>query len=184
MVMRSRSILLAIISLVFVSMFVVDSSWEVEHRIEISARKSTIWTLLSELENYSQWNRYSPSVEGELAVGEVVWVEAHLDNEIQRVQNIVLTVEPEQELCWQSADWYGSMARGTRCRNLYPQGQGTTLLVHHEIMEGPLAWLIELIYRERIERGIKLVDESLAQRAELITTGGSGGFTEHEKDKK
>lgn len=104
-------------------------------------------------------------------VGEVVWVEAHLDAEVQRVKNIVLTVKPEQELCWQSAGWYGFLARGTRCRWLSKTANGDTLLVHHEVMSGPLAWLIEWLYRERIERGIKLVDESIAERAETLATG-------------
>jgi hypothetical protein len=45
---------------------------------------------------------------------------------------------------------------------------GDTLLVHHELMSGPLAWLIEVLYRERIERGIQLVDDSVAERAEAL----------------
>ena len=104
-------------------------------------------------------------------VGEVVWVEAHLDNEIQHVQNFVLSVIPQQELCWQSADWYGFLARGTRCRWLSVTDSGATLMVHHEVMRGPLAWLIEWAYRDRIERGLQLVNESVANRAEAIATG-------------
>ena len=52
----------------------------------------------------------------------------------------------------------------------YPADDDETLLVHHEVMSGPLAWLIKLIYRDRIERGLKLVDESIAERAEFLAT--------------
>lgn len=148
--------------------FLIDTDWEVSHQVTIAADAAIVWGLLTDLERYPEWNEYSPNVEGHIAVGEVVWVEAHLDEEVQLVQNFVLSVEPEKELCWQSADWYGFLARGTRCRWLSETSGGGTLLVHHEVMSGPLAWLIERLYRERIERGLKLVDDSVAKRAETL----------------
>ncbi|MFT4519789.1 MAG: putative membrane protein [Halioglobus sp.] len=142
--------------------------WEVSHRIVISAPPAVVWDVLTDLEQYPQWNRYSPKVEGLIAVGEVVWVEAHLGDEVQNVQNYVVSIIPEKELCWQSADWYGALARGLRCRWLEAQGDDKTVLVHHEIMSGPLAWLIEILYRERIEQGLQLVDESVADRSQFL----------------
>ncbi|MEH6519418.1 MAG: SRPBCC domain-containing protein [Halioglobus sp.] len=150
------------------AMYFVDSDWEVSHQISVAASPSVVWEVLVDLDLYPEWNRYSPIVRGRVAVGEVIWVEAHLDNEIQHVQNIVMSVKPNQELCWQSTDWYGFLASGTRCRWLSAAEDGETLLVHHEVMSGPLAWLIKLIYRDRIERGLKLVDESIAERAEFL----------------
>ena len=95
-------------------------------------------------------------------------LEAHLDNEVRRVQNYIISIVPEKELCWESADWFGELANGRRCRWLTPTVSGGTHLVHHEIMMGPLAWLIERVYRERIERGLALVDNSLAEALEAI----------------
>lgn len=164
----NKAILSCVLLLVFLAAIFIDSDWEVSHKITISASPAVVWGVLIDLERYPEWNRYSPSVKGRMAVGEVVWVEAHLDDEVQNVQNYVLSIKPRQELCWQSADWYGSLARGTRCRWLTKTGEGETLLVHHEIMQGPLAWLIEWLYRERIERGLKLVNESVAERAEVL----------------
>ena len=162
-----RSVLI-VVALVLATCF-IDTDWEVSHQVVIAANSAEVWEVLVDLERYPQWNRYSPNVTGQVAVGEVVWVEAHLDNEVQRVENIVIAVKPEQELCWQSADWYGFLARGTRCRWLSTTPTGDTLLIHHEVMSGPLAWLIEWVYRERIERGLKLVDDSLKARAEALT---------------
>jgi hypothetical protein len=165
---KSALICAAIFSIVIATSFAVDSDWEVSYPKTIAASPAIVWEVLTDLERYSEWNRYSPNVSGQIAVGEVVWVEAHLDNEVQNVQNFVLSIKPEQELCWQSADWYGFLARGTRCRWLSVTDSGTTLMVHHEWMRGPLAWLIEWIYRDRIERGLQLVNESVADRAEAI----------------
>lgn len=154
--------------LVIAGMYFVDSDWEVSHEIVVATSPSLVWGILVDLDRYPEWNRYSPIVRGRVEVGEVIWVEAHLDDEIQHVQNVVTSVKTNEELCWQSTDWYGFLASGTRCRWLSATEDGDTLLVHHEVMSGPLAWLIKLIYLDRIERGLKLVDESIAERAEFL----------------
>jgi len=163
---------LALLLILFVSAIVfsyaVNTDWEVEHRLEIQASPATIWQLLSDFEHYPAWNRYSPKVTGKFEVGEQVTVEAHLGSRVQKVENIILSIKPEQELCWQSQDWFASLAQGLRCRWLTDQGNGRTLLVHHEVMAGPLAWLIEWIFYQRIEQGLRLVNESLAEEAERI----------------
>ncbi|MEM8497612.1 MAG: SRPBCC domain-containing protein [Pseudomonadota bacterium] len=145
-----------------------NPSWEVEHQVDISASPAIVWNLLADLENYSTWNKYSPRVVGKLGVGEVVWVESHLDDEVQHVQNHVISIQENSELCWQSAGWYGVLVRGKRCRWLQELAVDQTRLRHYEIMSGPLAWLIEVLYRERIEAGIELADNSLAQYAEQL----------------
>jgi hypothetical protein len=167
-----RAVLISL-ALLFASGLFIDSDWEVSHQIMIAADAALVWDVLVDLERYPEWNRYSPNVTGRVAVGEVVWVEAHLDDEVHRVKNFVISVKPRQELCWQSSGWYGYLARGTRCRFLSNTDAGKTLLAHHELMSGPLAGLIEWLYRERIERGLKMVDESVAERAEALVASGT-----------
>jgi hypothetical protein len=142
------------------------SEWEVEHRVEIAAPQETIWQLLTDLERYADWNVYSPHVEGILAVGEIVTVEAHLGDEVRSVENRVTVVDPPHTLCWQSQEWYGWLVRGTRCRHLEPLPDGRIQLRHHELMSGPLAGPIEWLYRTRIEEGLKLLDDALKHAAE------------------
>ncbi len=145
-----------------------SSSWEVEHRVEIAASPKVVWRLLTELERYGEWNPYSPHVTGTLRVGEIVRVEAHLRDEVRQVDNLVITLDPERTLCWRSQNWYRVLSQGTRCRHLEALPDGRTRLRHHERMHGPLAWLIERLYRERIEEGIRLADTSLKHAAEAF----------------
>jgi hypothetical protein len=145
-----------------------SSEWEVEHRVEIAASPETVWKLLTDLEHYSEWNDYSPRVEGVLEVGRVVTVEAHLGDEIRIVDNVVTVVDPPRTLCWQSRNWYASLARGTRCRYLEPLPNGKLRLRHHERMVGPLAGVVERLYRPRIEAGLKRIDLALAAAAERV----------------
>ncbi len=143
-----------------------SSEWEVEHRVEIAASPGTVWRMLTDLERYSEWNDYSPRVEGVLEIGRVVTVEAHLGDEVRVVDNLVTVVDPPRTLCWQSQNWYASLARGTRCRHLEPLPNGMLRLRHHERMAGPLAGVVEWLYRPRIEAGLKRLDLALAEAAE------------------
>ncbi len=165
--MRLRSIaVLVLVVALLVGASLASPRWEVEHRVEIAASPAVVWRVLSDLEGYADWNTYSPRVEGTLRVGEIVRVEAHLDDEVRVVDNLVTAVVPQRTLCWQSRNWYRFLAQGTRCRYLEPTGDGRTGFRHHEVMAGPLAWLIERLYRARIEGGLKTADVALKAEAE------------------
>ena len=161
-----RHLALLLAALVLSSMTACNSQWETEHRIDIDASPERVWQLLSELENYGQWNPYSPRAEGRLVVGEEVRIEAHLGDKVRWVNNLVTEVEPGEKLCWHSLEWYGFLARGFRCRKLQPLPDGGVRLVHHELMVGPLSGLIEQIYREDIDEGLRVMDEALKTAAE------------------
>jgi len=142
------------------------SSWEAEHTVTIAAPPETVWTILTDRPSYSAWNSYSPRAVGSLREGGVVTIEARLGAETRVVDNRVIRFEPERALCWHSMNWYEALARGTRCRFLEPVGPNATLFRHHEVMEGPLAWLIERIYRPRIEAGLAQMSADLKRAAE------------------
>ena len=75
-----------VVAVLVLATCLLDTDWEVSHQVLIEANSSEVWDVLIDLERYPQWNRYSPNVTGKVAVGEVVWVEAHLDKEVQRVR--------------------------------------------------------------------------------------------------
>ena len=140
--------------------------WEVEHSVTIEAPPEKVWEILIDLPNYESWNSYSPRAKGSIDEGAIVTIDARLGEEVRIVDNRVTRVEPESVLCWHSMNWFESLARGTRCRFLEPAGPQSTLFRHYEIMEGPLAGLIETIYRPRIEEGLMQMNEDLKRAAE------------------
>ena len=142
------------------------TSWEAEHSVTIEAPPETVWEILIDLPSYASWNSYSPSAVGSIREGGVVTIDAQLGEEIRVVDNRVTRFDPESALCWHSMNWFEHLARGTRCRFLEPIGMNATLFRHHEIMEGPLAWLIEKIYRPRIEAGLAQMNGDLKRAAE------------------
>ncbi len=141
-------------------------AWETEKSLTIDAPPDRVWAVLSDLEGYASWNSYSPSARGELREGGVVTIEARLGDEVQFVDNLVTRIEPGRVLCWHSMNWFEVLARGTRCRFLEATEDGRTRFRHHEIMEGPLAGLIERIYRPRIDAGLERMNADLARAVE------------------
>jgi hypothetical protein len=140
--------------------------WETEHVVTIDAPPAIVWHVLTDLPGYSDWNTYSPSATGELVEGGVVTIEARLGDEVRIVDNRVTRFEEMNVLCWHSMNWYEVLARGTRCRFLESAGDSRTRFRHHEIMEGPIAGLIERIYRPRIEAGLEQMNGDLKRAAE------------------
>ena len=142
------------------------TSWDAEHSVMIEAPPETVWEILIDLPSYASWNSYSPSAVGSIREGGVVTIEAQLGEEIRVVDNRVTRFDPESALCWHSMNWFEHLARGTRCRFLEPVGANATRFRHHEIMEGPLAWLIEKVYRPRIEAGLAQMNRDLKRATE------------------
>ncbi|MCG8588246.1 MAG: SRPBCC domain-containing protein [Proteobacteria bacterium] len=141
-------------------------SWETEAVVTIEAPPTAVWAVLTDLDAYPDWNSYSPRAEGELREGGVVTIDAQLGDEVRIVSNRVTRLDRERALCWHSLNWYGFLARGTRCRLLEPVGNGATHFRHHEIMEGPLAGLVERLYRPRIDAGLARMNADLKRTAE------------------
>ena len=155
-----------VVSLVVLVLVLGRGRWETERTVTIQASPERVWAVLVDLEGYPSWNSYSPRAWGELREGGVVTIEARLGDEVRVVANRVTRLEPQRALCWHSTNWYEVLARGTRCRLLEPAGDGATRFRHHEIMEGPLAGLIERLYRPRIEAGLERMNGDLKRAAE------------------
>ncbi len=159
-------LLLLLLLLTAAYSLLVNTDWEVEHRLEIDASPATVWQLLADLDNYASWNSYSPNVSGVFAEGEPIVIEARLGDRVQIVQNRIVSIIPEKELCWHSAGWYAPLSNGLRCRWLSELDNGKTLLVHHEVMAGHLAWLTGALFYEKVQNGLRTVNESVAAEAQ------------------
>jgi uncharacterized protein YndB with AHSA1/START domain len=60
---------------------------------------ATVWSVLTDLAAYPEWNRDSPRAESELRPDGVVTIEARLGEEVRSVDNRVPRMEPGRMLC-------------------------------------------------------------------------------------
>ncbi len=98
--------------------------------IEIQADAKTIWSLLTNAENYPSWNSTIISIHGKIALGEKIQLKSYLDS--KRVFKLsIKEVQPERRLVWGDA-------MGRREYNLIPNSNGKTNFVMTEKIGGPM----------------------------------------------
>jgi hypothetical protein len=140
--------------------------WQADYEIVIDAPPEAVWQVLTDLERYGQWNAYSPSAKGDLRVGGVVAIVAHLGNEQQHVNNRVLELIPNERLCWQSMNIYRWFVTGVRCRTLEVMPSQHTRFRQQETFTGLLSGVVRRWYESRIRAGLQIECESLRREVE------------------
>jgi uncharacterized protein YndB with AHSA1/START domain len=77
-------------------------SRETSVSVDIQADPKTIWSLLTNAENYPKWNSTVISIDGKIALGEKIQLKSYLDP--KRVFKLsVKELEPEKRLVWGDA---------------------------------------------------------------------------------
>lgn len=98
--------------------------------IDIQSDSKRIWSLLTNAQNYSNWNSTVLSIEGKIALGEKIQLRSYLDP--KRVFKLtVKEVEAEKRLVWGDA-------MGKREYKLTPSASGQTNFTMTEKIGGPL----------------------------------------------
>ena len=142
--------------------------WSVlfQEQTVIAASPAKIWSVLTDLSTYAEWNPWIPSAEGVLEPGGIVWCDVVLGEKKQRFKHVVLTVEPETRLCWRDAGWNSAFVYGQRNRSLQPQPDGTVLFTQEILIDGLLSKIASLTHGPSLRTGLRLETAALKQRAE------------------
>lgn len=113
---------------------------EVAVSIAIHARPERLWAILTHAKDFTRWNSTLQSVEGPIALGEVVKLKTKAAPE--RTFKLKVTVfEPHSKMIWQ--DGGAPMFQGVRTYTLTPAGDGTTIFTMSEAFSGLLLPMIK-----------------------------------------
>jgi uncharacterized protein YndB with AHSA1/START domain len=120
----------------------------------IAAPAERVWDMLVDLPRYAEWNPWNVHVEGDLSPGGLVWCEVVLGKRRMRVKHTVLTVRPNERLCWRDASWYAAVVYGQRCRTLLPKPEGTVLFTQELLLDEPLRALAAATFGAAMRAGL------------------------------
>jgi hypothetical protein len=137
---------------------------EIKTKILINATPEKVWTILTNFENYPNWNPFIKSVNGEVKVGNKISViiEPH-DSKEMTFKPRVLTYEANKELSWIGRLLFPGLFDGEHKFELIDNGNGTTILRHSEKFKGILLGLLNV---ENTKKGFEEMNEKLKELAE------------------
>lgn len=139
---------------------------EVSESIDVPAPATVVWTVLTDLDAYPQWNTLL-SIRGELAVGERLKVRLSTPGlPVVPIRPEITAVEPERALRWRSR-LFGVDAEHAFL--LEPLPEGGTRFVQTEQFSGAMAGPVVGRLERRIRRGFEQMNVGLRRRAtELV----------------
>lgn len=137
-------------------------------QVEIDASSEVVWQILTDFDQFIDWNPFIRSIRGEPKKG------ARLQAQIQpsggnamTFRPIVLIAEPERELRWLGRFLFPGVFDGEHCFRIEVLNDRRVRVIHSEVFSGvlvPLLWRTFLDQRTR--QGFEAMNRALKNRAE------------------
>lgn len=141
---------------------------EIRTEININAKPEKIWDILTNQNEYPNWNPFIKRFEGKLKVGERLKVIIQPANSSKMTfKPTVLVYEETKKLKWKGKFIIGGLFDGTHIFELIANNNGTTTFKQSEIFEGILVALFNL---ENTKKGFERMNIELKKQSEKQNT--------------
>ena len=135
---------------------------EVSACTEIAAPIDAVWKVLTDFDQYSEWNPFTPKVETDFEIGSPVTLYVDMPGKSRMVRTEwVNLVEPEQTICWGMHMGASIVFCANRWQTLRTLDNGDTEYVTEDRMSGLLAPLVMRLYGKPMQIGFQSVADSL-----------------------
>ncbi len=112
--------------------------------ILINASPKKVWDILTDFENYPEWNSFITSLTGKVAVGNTITVRILPPNgNGVKFKPVVLAYEPEKEIRWLGKFFIKGVFDGEHQFKLIDNKNGTTTFIQSERFSGFLLPLLK-----------------------------------------
>lgn len=140
---------------------------EIVTNIIIKALPSKVWQVLTDFEQYPNWNPFIKSITGEVKVGNTIVVRIEPPGaQGMTFKPTVLAFKPNKEFRWKGKLLVKGLFDGEHIFELTDNGNGTTTLVQREVFTGILVPLFAKMLDNNTIAGFKLMNDALKLRAE------------------
>jgi len=139
----------------------------IESKIIIKAPIQKVWAVLSNFDNYHQWNPFTPKIEVKNEIGSTVGLHVRLNPKSSKTilqKETLLKWEEGKCLEWGIKNsWF---VQTVRIQSLKAIDENTTEYYTSDAFEGPLTGLILLLCRNKIQIGFDDVCTGLKKEVE------------------
>ncbi|SNZ02470.1 hypothetical protein SAMN06269185_0030 [Natronoarchaeum philippinense] len=142
----------------------------IESAIEIDARPSVVWNVLTDFESYVEWNSFMPRVSGEARAGSRLDLKIDPPGAREYTSTPKITaVEESRRLVWLGRVGFPHLFDERHTFYLEPIGDdkpidGATRFRHHVVFGGVLVPL--LLREDAVRRGVDEMSVALKRRVE------------------
>lgn len=137
---------------------------EIKTEIIIQAIPQKIWEILTDFDNYSNWNPFITSISGNIQTGSKITVNINPPNgRSMTFKPKVLTIIKNKELSWIGSVFLKGLFDGQHKFELIDNGNETTTLIQSEKFKGIFVWLFN---PEKTKNGFNTMNQKLKEIAE------------------
>ncbi|MEW4923674.1 SRPBCC domain-containing protein [Algibacter sp. 2305UL17-15] len=135
---------------------------KIKTSITINASKERIWKILTDFENYPEWNSFIKSVSGDVKVGNKIRIKL----QGMTFKPVVLTLNENTELKWLGHLWFKGLFDGEHKFKLTDNGNGTTNFEQSENFSGILVKFFSKSLERDTKNGFEQMNKELKLHAE------------------
>lgn len=140
---------------------------EIKTEILINATPEKVWSVLTNFDNYPNWNPFLKSIKGEVKVGNNITVTIQQTEAKETTfKPKVLTFKPNQEISWLGRLLMTGIFDGAHKLELTDHRNGTTTFRQSEIFKGILVPLFEKQLDSNTKKGFEAMNKKLKELAE------------------
>lgn len=140
---------------------------EIRTQITINATPDKVWAVLTDFENYYNWNPFIKSITGKPNVGSQIAVSIEPpQGKIMTFKPTVLVFERNKEFRWIGRLLFKGVFDGEHKFELIDNGNGTTIFNHSETFKGILVGIFKKQLESNTRKGFELMNESLKKYVE------------------
>ena len=138
----------------------------IETKIKIDASPERVWSILTNLKKYSEWNPFIQNAKGTVGVGEKLEILIAPPKGKKMVfKPIVKSVIENSEFIWLGRLWLPGIFDGEHIFTIENKN-GESLFIHKEKFSGLLVPMMWSSLNVKTRAGFELMNESLKERVE------------------
>jgi hypothetical protein len=140
---------------------------EIKTEILINARPEKVWAVLTDFDNYPNWNPFIKSIKGEVKVGNMITARIEPpEAKGMTFKPKILTFETNKELSWHGHLLFVGLFDGKHKFELIDNGNGTTTFRQTENFKGILVPFFKKQLDNNTKKGFEEMNKKLKALSE------------------